>query len=94
MTPLDAAAAMLATNRIFSVTFTKKDGTPRKLTGRTGVHKYVTGQGMAWDPATRGMLVVFDMLAKGYRIVTIATVTQLRLNGATYTVAPELRHAA
>ncbi len=45
---------------LFTVVFEKKDGTSREMICRGGVHKYVTGQGMRYDPLARGMMTVFE----------------------------------
>ena len=40
--------------KIFSATFTKKDGTERRMNARRGVSKGITGQGMARQCEDRG----------------------------------------
>ena len=47
--------------KIFRVSFTKKDGSERRMVCRTGVSQYVTGEGLKYDPRSRGLLPVFDM---------------------------------
>jgi len=83
----------LVGGQFFTVTFEKKDGTTRTLNGRLGVSKYVSGKGLAFDPESRGMIVVFDPHAvgkkgkndKGYRMVTLDRVKELKCGGQTYT---------
>jgi hypothetical protein len=48
-------------SRMFSVIFTKKDGSRREMLCRRGVKKGVTGKGMAYNPADYKLLPVFDM---------------------------------
>ena len=50
-----------AENTIFSVTFTKKDGTIRTMVARLNVKKGVKGTGMAYNPIEKGLLPVFDL---------------------------------
>ncbi len=70
-----------AENTIFSVVFTKKDGTVRKMVARLNVKKGVNGKGMAYNPIEKGLLPVFDMQKKGFRMVNLNTVTELTIKG-------------
>jgi len=67
--------------RIFSATFIKKDGTERRINARRGVSKGVKGQGMSFDPASKGLLVVFDMQKLAYRMINLFTLKQINING-------------
>ncbi len=71
--------------RIFSATFTKKNGETRHILARTGVHKGLTGTGLTYDPAERGLLSVWDIQNEGYRYITAAAVTQVKAHGQTFT---------
>jgi hypothetical protein len=66
--------------------FTKIDGSDRSLNGRLGVRKHLKGgvNNVAGDD--RPYLVVYDMKAKGYRAVNLATVTMVRAQHTRYTV--------
>ena len=85
---------LLRTGQFCSVTFRKKDGTLRRLNGRTGVAKHTTGQGLSFNPADRGMIVMWESNKanrksekdKGYRFVTLDAVTEVRANHQVYTV--------
>ena len=46
--------------KIFSVSFTKKDGSQREMTARLGVTKHLTGKGRVYNPEDYNMLCVFD----------------------------------
>ena len=70
-----------AENTIFSVTFTKKDGTVRTMVARLNVKKGVKGTGMAYNPIEKGLLPVFDMQKKGFRMINLKTVTELTIKG-------------
>jgi hypothetical protein len=65
-------------NKIFTVTFTKKDGSTRVLNGRRGVRKGLNGVGMKYNPAEKGLITVYDLKVKDYRSVRVDTVTQVK----------------
>ena len=84
----EATIKMETTNgRIFRVNFTKKNGEERQMVCRTGVRKYVTGEGLKFDPKSRGLLGVFDLQAHAYRFVSLNKVFGLKTGGQEYTVA-------
>lgn len=70
--------------KIFTVDFVKKDGTPRTMNARCGVSKGVKGVGRKFDPAERGYLSVYDMTKRGYRLVDIESIKEIRANGKIY----------
>ena len=70
-----------AESTIFSVTFTKKDGSIRKMVARLNVKKGVNGKGMAYNPIEKGLLPVYDMQKNGFRIINLSTVTELKIKG-------------
>ena len=70
-----------ANNTIFSVEFIKKDGSVRTMTARLHVKKGVKGTGMAYDPIEKGLLPVWDMQKKGFRMINLKTVTKLQIKG-------------
>lgn len=63
--------------RIFGVTFTKADGTTRKMTARLGVTKYLKGTGTRITTKAENM-VVFDMSIREYRTVPLSNVFEIR----------------
>ncbi len=67
--------------KIFSVTFMKKDGTIRDMTCRLGVTKHLKGGTLRFDPSERGLVTVFDLESKGYRMVNIETLISLNTKG-------------
>jgi len=69
---------------IFSVEFFKKDGTDRQLKGRVGVAKDLKGKGLGYDPLEFGLLNVWDIEAKGYRMITVANIERMKVRGITY----------
>lgn len=76
--------------KMFSVVFIKKNGEKRLLNGRVGVTKGLTGKGMAYDARSKGLLPVYDMQAKGYRMVTVSTIQGLKINKEQYIVTNNL----
>jgi len=79
-------ATELLKDKIFSVVFTKKDGTVRKMVCRLGVTKYLKGGEMKYSPQNKNMLVVFDIHKKDYRMINFNTITELKAQGITYTI--------
>ncbi len=75
--------------KIFSVFFTKKDGSERKLVGRIGVKKGVTGVGLKYDPKERGLLTVFDLQKDEFRTVNLNSLKAIASDGIRYEIADE-----
>jgi hypothetical protein len=71
--------------KFFTVKFIKKDGTLRRMTCRTGVSKGVTGKGLAFEPKEKGLKVVWSTDAEGYRMINLASVTEITFNKTTTT---------
>jgi hypothetical protein len=71
--------------KFFTVKFVKKDGTLRRMTCRTGVSKGVTGKGLAFEPKEKGLKVVWATDAEGYRMINLASVTEITFNKTTTT---------
>lgn len=68
--------------KFFSVEFTKKDGTLRKLHGRLGVTKHLKGGKKGYDISN--LLTVFDMQIKQYRTVNLNKVQKLTCGDLQY----------
>jgi len=73
-----------AGNTIFSVEFYKKNGEYRKLKGRFGVTKGITGKGSRYDALARGMFRIYDVEKGGFRTITVGQIEQLKIKGTTY----------
>ena len=71
---------------IFTVTYLKKDGSTRVLNGRSGVTKDVNGNGLRYDPAKKGLVPIYDLKAKGHRMVNLNTVKSLKIRGHEYKI--------
>lgn len=72
----------LVGNTFFTVVFEKANGEPRILTGRLGVHKYVTGNGKQINSET--VIHVWEVLPGGqgqYRSFDLTRLHLLRCRG-------------
>lgn len=68
--------------RFLGVTFLKKDGTIRNLTGRFNVRKHLHG-GVSKNTNTDQM-IIYDIINKGYRTITLSSVLEIKVNGKLY----------
>ena len=81
--------------KIFTAHFIKKDGTPRTITGRTGVKKGNKGIGLSFDPIAKNLLPVLDMelakkvedINKAKRFINLSTVIWVQVDGVKYWVS-------
>jgi hypothetical protein len=48
------------------------------MVARTGVSKYVTGTGMKFDPLKKGLVVVWEPNSRGYRMIPLDSVHEIR----------------
>ena len=72
---------------VFTVTFIKRtNGDVRTMNARIGVSKYVTGEGLKFDPKAYALIPVFEMPKKQYRMVNLEGLTNLVLEGENYDV--------
>lgn len=69
----------LVGNTIFSVKFTKKDGTLRKMLCRLGVTKHLKGGQKKYD--YDNLLTVFSLDKKQYRTVNLDTLITVKAKG-------------
>ena len=72
--------------KIFSVSFTKKNGEPREMTARLGVKKHLTGKGRVYNPSDYNILCAFDTHKKGYRTIPFERLLEVRFRGKKYDV--------
>lgn len=63
--------------------FIKKDGTVRAIRFRTDVKAEGNGV-LSYNPSDKGLKLVWDSDAKGWRMVNIYTVYELTIKGKTY----------
>lgn len=72
--------------KYFSVEFTKKDGSIRKLTGRFGVSKDLRGGVNKVVKDDNSYITVYDKDKKSYRTVNLDTVRFVKMNHQVYKV--------
>lgn len=65
------------TGRIFTVTFTKKNGETRVMNARLGVKRYLKGGELPYDPISKNLLPVYDVQKNGYRMINFDTVSKI-----------------
>lgn len=70
----------LVGNRIFGVTFIKKDGTPRTYKARVDVSKYTKGGDNPVEHKPN-LVTIFEMDKKQYRTLNLESVTDIKLQG-------------
>ena len=73
------AIAIIKSKKFFSAEFIKKDGTVRKIYGRSGVKKHLKpdAKPQAYKPAEMGYLTIWDMGKKAYRLVNTQTIVTI-----------------
>lgn len=73
----------LVGNRFFSVEFIKRtNGERRKM-----VCRKVSGDGLSYDPADRGLLCVKDVGLRQYRMVNLDGLISLKVDGQVFEVS-------
>ncbi len=78
--------------RIMSVTFYKRrTACLRTMRCRVGVTCDVRGGELAFDPADKGLLPVYDMAKRAYRFIPVEGVLCLTYRGKRYRVTPDPR---
>ena len=76
----------LVGSKFFTVEFTKKDGTLRKLNGKLGVTKHLKGGKKSYDDSKFNYITVYDMANKGYRTVNLDKISLIKAQGLTVTI--------
>jgi hypothetical protein len=85
---LEAAQKIRDTKgRMFTVTFIKKsNGEKRTMNARLGVKAYLRGGVLPYDPNTKGLIPVYDIQTKDYRMINIQGIVNLKTGGVEYNV--------
>jgi hypothetical protein len=69
-------------DKIFSCHFIKRtDGSYRKMVARLHVRKGVKGVGMAYNPAEKDLVTVFDMQKNNFRSIPLDSIRYLKVLG-------------
>tara|TARA_R110000824_G_scaffold143854_3_gene311623 strand:- start:812 stop:1093 length:282 start_codon:yes stop_codon:yes gene_type:complete len=66
--------------------FIKKNGDDRKLNGRLGVKKHLKGGELKYNPSDYGLMTIFDVQKKEYRMVNLETLYAMRIQGVEYEI--------
>jgi hypothetical protein len=83
MEALKARRTLNSTNgKFFTVVFKKADGSLRKLNGRMGVVKHLHGGESKLNKEK--YVIVYDVVAEGYRAVNIDTVQEIHFQNKIY----------
>jgi hypothetical protein len=72
-------------DKIFTVTFVKKDGSIRVMNARRGVKKGVKGVGMSYDPFSKNLIPVYDMQKEAFRMINAETILEIKADKKVYT---------
>ena len=73
--------------RFFTVEFIKRTtGELRVMTCRQGVSKGTTGRGLAFDPSAKDLLVVYDVRARGHRMINLSGLRAIKMDGSRFTI--------
>ena len=74
--------------KIFNASFIKKDNTVRTLTGRLQVTKHLkeNAKEQPYDPNKYNLQPVYDLKAKGYRMLNFNTLLTLSINANKYII--------
>jgi len=79
---------MVKGGRIFGVSFVKRTtGELRTMSCRLGVKKFLRGGQLAYSPAEKQLLTVFDMGKKAYRCIPIEGIQSLSVGGNQYSLS-------
>ena len=73
-------------NTIFSVEFTKKDGSNRLMVARLGVRKNVKNIGLNFNPDDFNLITAFDMQKDNFRMINCNNLISLKLKGTKYKI--------
>jgi hypothetical protein len=73
------ALEIMKSKKIFSAEFVKKDGSIRKIVGRTGVTKHLkpNAKPQAYKPSERGYVTIYDFQKKDYRLINVQTLIKV-----------------
>ena len=84
----EEAKQLILNNRssIFSVLFTKKNGSKRSMSARLSVKSKLKGGKLRYNPADFNYIIAYDMIKNNYRTININTLERLRLNKKEYDI--------
>lgn len=65
--------------RFLTVEFVKKDGSIRKINGRLGVKKYLSGGNSTLD--SNKFIIIYDLKSRGYRAINKNSILSVKTTG-------------
>jgi len=71
----------LSDGRMCSITFTKRSGEIRKLTGRLGVKRHLKGKGKNYSDEDKGLVTIFDSQKGEYKSIRANSIQEVRAHG-------------
>lgn len=72
-------------NKVLSVVFIKRTtGLPRRMALRFGVTRHLSGGELPYNPEDCGLLPVFDMNKRDYRMVDLSGILSARIDKKNY----------
>lgn len=96
VTPEEAVLQLLqrgAGGKLFSCSFIKRSKTEEEPILREGTFrlsstmtKGKTGKGMAYSPTDKGLITVYDMTSKAYRMINIEGIATISIGGSKFIV--------
>lgn len=72
--------------KFFRVDYIKKDGTHRRLVGRSGVKHCLSGTGLRFNPDKKLLFPAWDSIKGLYRMINLDTMQALKIGGMEYIV--------
>lgn len=75
----------IAGSKFITVSFLKKDGTPRTINGRLHVKRYLKG-GDNLNSRKEDYLIIYSLKDKGYRTINLDSVFRIAANGKEYLI--------
>lgn len=73
--------------KFFTVTFIKRtDGSIRVMNARLGVKAYLKGGELPYNPEPKGLIPVFDIQKRAYRMINLNTIVNLKIGNKEYNV--------
>ena len=84
----DQAKEIIQTTKgkVFTVSFVKKDGTNRVMNARLGVKVFLKGGTLPYNPDSKNLIPVYDMKNRGYRMINVNTINNLKIGNIEYSV--------
>ena len=75
--------------RLLTLRFVKKDGSMRYMRCLYGINRGLSGRGLKYVPEERGLLPVYDIDVKGYRMINLGSVEINHIENFEYSLSGE-----